>query len=260
MNDKHRSYEESIEELSLMLMYLTREQDNNEFCKYRELSWKGYDFDTLDKLDKDELIYQPRSQRGYDKYLYLTESGRTKAQKLLKEHGFKDKDLNEQFEFRTILPEEADQAVAIEQICFPPNEACSELIMKARITVAPELFLVAIDKGSEKIAGFLNGLLTDEYSFRDDFFTNVELHNPKGRNIMLLGLDVLPEYRKQGLAKEIMFQYLRKECEKNRRIIILTCLKSRVRMYEKMGFRNHGISESSWGNEQWYEMSYVLNM
>ena len=30
-------------------------------------------------------------------------------------------------------------------------------------------------------------------------------------------------------------------------------------MYEKMGFQNQGISGSSWGGEQWYEMSCVLN-
>ena len=39
-----KTYEDAIEELSLMLMYLTREQDRNEFCRYREISWKGYDF------------------------------------------------------------------------------------------------------------------------------------------------------------------------------------------------------------------------
>ncbi|MDL2301971.1 GNAT family N-acetyltransferase [Lachnospiraceae bacterium OttesenSCG-928-D06] len=159
-----------------------------------------------------------------------------------------------------MLPEEAEEAAAIEQICFPPNEACTEQMMKDRIEAAPELFLVAVDKASGKIAGFLNGLSTEEYSFRDEFFTNAGLHNPKGRNIMLLGLDVLPEYRKRGLAKEIMFQYLRKEYDNNRKCIVLTCLKSRVKMYEKMGFRNHGIAESTWGDEQWYEMSYVLNM
>ena len=29
------------------------------------------------------------------------------------------------YEFRDILPEELDQVIQIEQICFPPNEACS---------------------------------------------------------------------------------------------------------------------------------------
>ena len=62
-----KTYEDAIEELSLMLMYLTREQDRNEFCRYREISWKGYDFGLLDKLGQEEMIYQPRSRRGYDK-------------------------------------------------------------------------------------------------------------------------------------------------------------------------------------------------
>lgn len=77
---------------------------------------------------------------------------------------------------------------------------------------------------------------------------------------MLLGLDVLPEYRKRGLAKEIMFQYLRREQEKDRKMIFLTCLASKVKMYTKMGYQNNGIAASTWGGEQWYEMCYVLNI
>ena len=42
--------------------------------------------------------------------------------------------LKERFEFRDILLEEAEQAVLIEQICFPPNEACSEKHMKEAIS------------------------------------------------------------------------------------------------------------------------------
>lgn len=67
--------------------------------------------------------------------------------------------LEEFFEFRNIRQDEAEQAAAIEQICFPPNEACSERSMRERIAKAPELFLVAVDKENGKIAGFLNGLL-----------------------------------------------------------------------------------------------------
>ena len=43
------------------------------------------------------------------------------SQDFLKECGCENKELNERFEFRNILPEEADQAVSIEKICFPPN-------------------------------------------------------------------------------------------------------------------------------------------
>ncbi|MDE7224739.1 MAG: GNAT family N-acetyltransferase [Acetatifactor sp.] len=254
-----RTYEEAVEELSLMLMYLTRQHDNNEYCRYNEISWKGYDFDTLEQLDREELIYLPRSSKGYKQYLCLTEAGRTKAQELLKAYGFPDKDLNQRFQFRNILPEEADQAVRIEEACFPPNEACSEKMMRERIARAPELFLVAVDRQSGRIAGFLNGLSTDEYTFRDEFFTDAGLYDPNGRNVMLLGLDVLPEYRRQGLAREIMFQYLRREHERGRNRVVLTCLNSKVKMYKKMGFMDMGLAQSSWGGEQWHEMVQVLN-
>lgn len=169
-----------------------------------------------------------------------------------------NKEIGERFEFRDILKEEAAQAAAIEKICFPPNEACSETMMRERVLAAPELFLVAVDRETGKIAGFLNGLSTDEDFFRDQFFTNVKLYDPSGKNVMLLGLDVLPEYRMQGLARELMSRYLHREQQKGRSTVILTCLDSKVQMYEKMGFKNRGMADSSWGGEQWFEMSCEL--
>lgn len=166
--------------------------------------------------------------------------------------------LTENFAFRNIRTSETDQAVIIEQICFPPNEACSEENMKDRIERAPELFLVAVDKETGTIAGFLNGLATDESIFRDDFFTNADLYNPNGKNIMLLGLDVLPEYRRQGLATELVRKYAERERANNRQKLILTCLQSKVEMYKKMGFHDDGIANSTWGGEEWHEMSLSL--
>ena len=160
--------------------------------------------------------------------------------------------------FHNIQPNETDQAVVIEQICFPPNEACSEEHMRERIGMAPELFLVAVDQESGRIAGFLNGLATDEMVFRDEFFTDAKLHNSDGANIMLLGLDVLPEYRRQGLATELVRRYVEREKANHRRVLILTCLQSKVAMYEKMGFHDDGIANSTWGGEEWHEMSYVI--
>ena len=160
--------------------------------------------------------------------------------------------------FRNIQPNETDQAVVIEQICFPPNEACSEEHMRERIGMAPELFLVAVDQESGRIAGFLNGLATDEMAFRDQFFLDANLHNPKGVNVMLLGLDVLPEYRMQGLAREIVKKYAQREKKNNRKYLTLTCLDSKVEMYKKMGFVDNGIANSTWGNEEWHEMCYNI--
>ena len=166
--------------------------------------------------------------------------------------------MEKKFEFRNIRQDEADQAVEIEQICFPPHEACSEKHMKERIERAAELFLVAVDKENGKIAGFLNGVATNESSFRDEFFVDINLYEPDGENIMLVGLDVLPEYRGQGLAKEIVNQYMRREREKYRKSLILTCLQPKVKMYQKMGFQDNGIANSTWGGEEWHEMQYIL--
>ncbi len=166
--------------------------------------------------------------------------------------------ISQKFTFRAIRPEEADRAVEIEQICFPPHEACSEKQMKDRIQAAPELFLVAVDRKTGELAGFLNGLSTDEEAFRDEFFTDASLYEPDGKTVMLLGLDVLPEYRGQGLARELMARYLRREREHGRKLVKLTCLDDKVAMYEKMGFVDEGLSGSVWGGEQWHEMSVAL--
>ena len=158
------------------------------------------------------------------------------------------------FDFRNIYPEEALQAAEIERICFPPNEACSESMMLERVAKAPELFLVAVDQGSGRLAGFLNGLSTMETSLRDEFFTDAGLYDPAGENVMLLGLDVLPEYRLKGLASELVRRYANRSRAAGKKTLVLTCLDFRVPMYEKMGFIDLGMSQSSWGGEAWHEM------
>ena len=166
--------------------------------------------------------------------------------------------LNERFTFREIYMNEIPQAIAIEMVCFPPNEACSALAMKERIAVASELFLVAIENETGLIAGFLNGLATDEQAFCDDFFKDANLHNPDGKNVMLLGLDVLPQYRMQGLARELMEQYSAREKARGRKALILTCLEEKVEMYKKFQFEDDGMANSTWGGESWHQMTRVL--
>ena len=62
--------------------------------------------------------------------------------------------LEERFEFRTIFSEEAVQAASVERVCFPPNEACTEEMMKqglaslakaANVFDAPLAFVVCAD-------------------------------------------------------------------------------------------------------------------
>ena len=167
-------------------------------------------------------------------------------------------DISEKFEFRDIKAEESEAAAEIEQICFPPHEACTREKIIERVAAAPELFMVAVDKESGEIAGFLNGVSTDETAFRDEFFTDISLYDPNGKSVMLLGLDVLPKYRMQGLARKIVGEYILREREKGRQTLFLTCLDSKVDMYLKFGFTDNGIANSTWGGEQWHEMRYNI--
>lgn len=169
-----------------------------------------------------------------------------------------DTHISERYEFRNIKQNEAEEAAEIERICFPPNEACSKKHMKDRVAGIADLFLVAIDKENGKMAGFLNGLATDDEILKDEFFTDASLHNPEGKNIMLLGLDVLPEYQHQGLARELVRCYKEREKANGREKLILTCLPDKVEMYQKFGFKDHGIGGSVWGGEAWHEMSVEL--
>ncbi len=162
------------------------------------------------------------------------------------------------FEFRYIKPDETDQAIEIEQICFPPHEACSPKAITERIGKAAELFLVAVDKSCGRIAGFLNGVATNELSFRDEFFTDITLCDLAGKNIMLVGLDVLPEYRNKGLARAIVNEYSRLQRKNGKEKLFLTCLEDKVNMYVKFGFVDLGMANSTWGGEKWHEMSLTL--
>ena len=62
--------------------------------------------------------------------------------------------LAERFEFRAVRPEEAEWAAEIEQICFPPNEACSRERMMERVVKAPELFSLRWTKRPERSPDF----------------------------------------------------------------------------------------------------------
>ena len=68
------------EELSLILMYLTRFRERKEQI-WR--AWKGYDFTVLDNLRDNEYI----SFSYTAKSVYLEEKGIEKARQLMKKYG-----------------------------------------------------------------------------------------------------------------------------------------------------------------------------
>jgi len=128
-----------------------------------------------------------------------------------------------------------------------------------RVSLVPDGFLVAYDKDLGIIAGLLTGIATNESDFRDEFFKDASLHDPQGSNVMLLGLEVRPEYRRLGIARELMRLYAEKESQRDRKRLVLTCLDTLIPMYKQFGFTDIGISASVWGGETWHDMEMVIN-
>ena len=170
-----------------------------------------------------------------------------------------NKKIEDNFEFRDIRPEEYERAAEIEAEVFPPEEVVDADDVIAQARISPDCFMVAVDRRTGEVAGFLYGLATDERRFRDEFFTDKSLHDPDGENIMLLGLDIMTEYQGRGLGRAVMEHYISREKAKGRRRLVLTCLENLVGMYKKFGYTDLGISGSRWGGEEWHEMEIVLN-
>ena len=135
----------------------------------------------------------------------------------------------------------------MDRICFPPEEAKPMEIMCRFVEKIPEQFLVAEDRGTGKVAGFLCGISSDEARFTDEFFTDLSLNDPAAQTVYLLGLDILPEYRGQGLARELMKLYGIWSQVKGKHRMVLTAHEEKVGLYEKLGFTDLGISDSTWG-------------
>lgn len=75
--------EEQIKELTLLLAYLTSWNDKDRLTKIENVkSWKGYDFNILNKLHEEEYIYQENKK----KYFIWEEKGISEAEKLMKKY------------------------------------------------------------------------------------------------------------------------------------------------------------------------------
>lgn len=145
------------------------------------------------------------------------------------------------------------QAVAkVETECFPEAEAATKSSLEQRIKTFPDSFLVAeIDW---KIIGFINGCVTNEMTIYDELFSDSSLHKPNGDYQAIFGLDVIPDYRKHGIAAQLMNHMIETAKSAGQKGLILTCKDELLHYYLKFGFKNKGISKSKHGGSIWYDM------
>ncbi|MBQ2426705.1 MAG: GNAT family N-acetyltransferase [Lachnospiraceae bacterium] len=156
------------------------------------------------------------------------------------------------FIIRPVEKTDLDAVTAVEAICFPAAEAATRESFEQRIAAFPECFFVAEYEGN--IIGFINGCVTDERTIRDEMFEDSSLHNPNGCYQSIFGLDVIPEYQRQGIAAELMNHLIADAKDKGRKGLILTCKDRLIHYYAKFGYKNLGVSASVHGGAVWYDM------
>lgn len=142
---------------------------------------------------------------------------------------------------------------AVEAACFPAAEAATEQDFSARLSVYPNHFWLLEDDAGRLIS-FVNGLVTDEPSLRDEMYSDVGFHNEQGAWQMIFGVNTLPAYRRQGLAGQVLRRVIQDARTQGRKGCVLTCKEPLVHYYAGFGFVNEGVSQSVHGGVVWYEM------
>ena len=157
------------------------------------------------------------------------------------------------YTIRNVKIEDLDQVTEVEALCFPTAEAAVEASFRQRIETFPDSFFVAEDENG-RIIGFINGCVTDERTIRDEMFEDSGLHRPEGLYQSVFGLDVIPEFRRQGVAADLMNRLMQEAKARGKKGMILTCKDRLIHYYEKFGYRNLGLSASVHGGGVWDDM------
>lgn len=157
---------------------------------------------------------------------------------------------------RLAKPEDLDAIIEIEAICFPVEEAASKEAISERFNIFMENFVVAEDDG--KVVGFINGCCYHELSLPDELYHDNSLHDKDGAYQTVFGLDVLPAYRKKGVAKQLIDYFIALAKQRGKKGIVLTCKDYLVHYYERFGFVHQGVSDSTHGGAKWNDMHLIF--
>lgn len=86
---KRKDTYEAVEELTMMLLYLTKFTEKDGVFEVGNLSWKGYPFKILNKLSDEGLIEQGKHP-SRSKSVWIRPEGIEYAQKLLEKYEIED--------------------------------------------------------------------------------------------------------------------------------------------------------------------------
>ena len=147
-----------------------------------------------------------------------------------------------------------DAITTIEWENFGPEEALSREILEAHIQKLTTSFLVAERDG--QISGYLEGPVRPERHLVDQSFTSeVEDYSRlTDHYISLTSLSIDKNAQNMGLGRSLLNAMKDIAIRDQRLGINLICHDYLVAYYEKHGFINEGVSQSTYAGEVWYDM------
>lgn len=149
--------------------------------------------------------------------------------------------------------DDVDAVAAVEKECFPPAEAATREEFAERILHYGNHFWLMFD--GDKLAAFVDGFVTDAPDLTDEMYERADMHNEAGAWQMIFGVNTMPEYRRRGLAGELIRCAIDNAGEAGRKGLVLTCKDELVHYYAGFGFKDEGITDkSTHGNVAWHQM------
>jgi len=161
-----------------------------------------------------------------------------------------------EIKIRNVQPQDLHECFAVEIAGFPPEEAAVIETIQLRIENFPQGFFVAEVHG--RIVGMVNGACTNKEDISDEELKQLIGHDINGRNMIIFALTVLPEFRKHGIAKQLISHFIEEASQRKKEKILLMCKDYLIAYYEKLGFIHAGLSRSTHGGAEWHEMRLSL--
>ena len=153
---------------------------------------------------------------------------------------------------RTATADDLSAIAAVEAACFPAAEAATEAEFAQRLRYYGNHFWLLFD--GDRLVSFVDGMVADQADLTDEMYEKAELHEENGAWQMIFGVNTLPEYRRQGLAEQLLHRAIADARAQGRKGLVLTCKERLLHYYAKFGFVSEGISDSTHGNVMWYQM------
>ncbi|MFP9126489.1 GNAT family N-acetyltransferase [Niallia sp. BSM11] len=159
-------------------------------------------------------------------------------------------------QIRNVKETDLERLLTIENEGFTKEEAATKEAFLERIALIKDTFLVAEKEG--KIIGYINGPIIPYPYITDDLFESIQQNPSAGGFQSILGLAVAKEARYKGVSLLLMNKLKELVIKNNRLGITLTCKEELIPFYEKLGFKNHGLSESQHAGTAWYNLIYKI--